>query len=166
MLSGDTVAERVASILLVQQRSLVAADSVHAGGTWAEYVVVSDRIYTDTSRTLRDTKADIVRALQRGDGEDGLLPPSSERISLRASIEEIDSQLEVIVGMKAALRQLRTKVEPQDAFPGISEFQPLLVDALTTVRDLGAISPEVFARTYNSVTASTSQLSGASPPPQ
>ena len=53
--------------------------------------------------------------------------------------------------MKAALRQLRTKVEPQDAFPGISEFQPLLVDALTKVRDLGAISPGVFERTYNSV---------------
>lgn len=155
-LTGVTVAERVASVLLVQERSLVAADSIHTDGTWAEYVVVSDRIYTETSRTLRDIKADVVRLLQRGDGEDGLLPPSSERISLRASIEEIDNQLEVIQGMKAALRQLRTKVEPQDAFPGISEFQPLLVDALTTVRDLGAISPGVFERTYNSVTASTS----------
>lgn len=155
-LTGVTVAERVASVLLVQERSLLAADSIHTDGTWAEYVVVSDRIYTETSRTLRDIKADVVRLLQRGDGEDGLLPPSSERISLRASIEEIDNQLEVIQGMKAALRQLRTKVEPQDAFPGISEFQPLLVDALTTVRDLGAISPGVFERTYNSVTASTS----------
>lgn len=149
MLSGDDVTARVAAILRVQRASILAVDSAHSQGTWAEYVVVSDRVYTDTARTLRDTKADAVRELERIRSGEEPQPPVSARIELEDSLEFIDERLDAIVGMKAALRQIRTRVNPQDPFPGNEALQPLLVDALMRVRDMGAITPEVYARTQS-----------------
>lgn len=150
MADGIEIASRVDAIGRSQRVAIAAVDAVHGNGqaSTVEYVTALDRAYTDAARTLRDNKADVVRALQRIErGATAAGDAEAEEYELVMSA--IDEQLDAIVGIKAAFREmLRTLGDTNEPSPDADIFAELILDALRGLKDRGIIQETVFNRAY------------------
>lgn len=151
MQAGMELATRVAAITRSQRISLSAVEAVHADGGSAlgEYIAALERVYTDTARSLRDNKADVVRQMQRIDhGDDPDNGPEEHRSSLEAAMVTTETELDVIVGIKVALREVLRNARADERSPSTDVFIHQLLQALVEVRALGIISESVFDHAY------------------